>query len=51
MLPEEKLKEFADMALDFVENKIDETETQWDDAAFEPVIALLRKTFDIPDND
>jgi len=48
---EEVLRSFADMVLDFIENKVAETGTQVDDKLALPLCSLVRKTFDIPDND
>jgi hypothetical protein len=47
---EQKLKEGIDDVLDFAENRIEETETQWDDATIGQVIALIRTKFEIPDD-
>ncbi len=51
LLTKEQLKKFADMALDFVENAVQESENTIDDVTVLPMIARLRDTFDIPDND
>lgn len=51
MLTPEQLKEFADNALDFVENKVAESDSPLDDTIVLPIIEMIRKAFDIPDND
>lgn len=51
MLTKEQLKEFADMALDFVENAVQKSENPIDDIVVLPILQRLRDTFDIPDND
>jgi len=48
---EDTLKAFADMVLDFIENKVVVSETQIDDKLALPLCALVRRTFDIKDND
>jgi len=45
------LKSFADMTLDFVEDKVKGTKSPVDDAIIQPVCSMIRGTFDIPDND
>lgn len=45
----EQLKKFADMAFDFVEDAVKESDNPYDDALVLPVIERLRKAFDIPD--
>ena len=44
-------RKFADMVLDFVENKIEESGPEWDNAIILPLCNMIRETFDIPDND
>ena len=51
MLKPKDLKKAVDYILDFFEDKVAETETDIDDRIALPLIALLRKTFDIPDDD
>ena len=48
-LTTEQLKKFADMAFDFIEDAVKESDNPYDDATVLPVIARLRKAFDIPD--
>ena len=50
-LTKAQLREFADMALDFIEEKVQESENKVDDAIALPVLKRFRETFDIPDND
>jgi hypothetical protein len=50
-LTKEQLKEFVDMAFDFVEDAVQKSENPYDDAIVLPVIKKLRDAFDIPDND
>jgi len=51
LLTKEQVKSVLDQAFDAIENKIEETETKWDDRAFLPLIKALRSALDIPDND
>lgn len=44
-------KQFADMALDFVEDYVEKTPTSYDDAVVIPLCKTIRTAFDIPDND
>lgn len=48
-LTDEQLKTFADMAFDFIEDAVQESENTYDDALVLPVIRRLRDAFDIPD--
>jgi len=50
-LTTEQLKKFADMAFDFIEDAIQESENQYDDTLILPVIKRLRDAFNIPDDD
>jgi hypothetical protein len=50
-LTKEQLKEFADMAFDFVEDAVAKSENPYDDAVVLPIIKKIRDAFDIPDND
>ncbi len=45
------LKKWVDMALDMIEDKVAATPNKYDDLIVLPIIAICRKTFDIPDND
>jgi len=47
----DRLKEFVDMILDFVENIATDSSNKFDDSALLPICRLIRSTFDIPDND
>jgi len=51
MLSPELLKKFADMVLDFAENYVLGTASTIDDRIVLPICEMIRKTFDIPDND
>lgn len=51
LLTSEQLKKFADMALDFVEDAVQDSSNTIDDAVALPIIQRLRDTFNIPDND
>jgi hypothetical protein len=51
LFPKEMLKGFIDAGLDKVENMIDSTETQFDDALLEPLVNKIREVLDVPDND
>jgi len=51
MLTPELLKKFADMILDFAEEYVLGTASTVDDAIILPICELIRKTFDIPDDD
>ncbi len=50
-LTPELLKNFADMALDFVEDKVLGSKSKIDDMTVLPICKMIRMTFDIPDND
>jgi len=45
------LKSFADMVLDFVEDKVKGTKSPVDDTIILPICEMIRTAFDIPDND
>jgi hypothetical protein len=51
MLNPEVLKDVVDKLLDYVEEKIEDSETQIDDKLALPLIAMVREAFDIPDDD
>ena len=44
------LKSFADMVLDFVEDKVKGTKSPVDDAIILPICSMIRGAFDIPDD-
>ena len=50
-MSEENIKEFADMCLDFVENKVISSVNKVDDKLVLPACAIVRRVFDIPDED
>lgn len=50
-LSEGQLQEWADMALDYLEDKIQESETQVDDMIALPLLQLIRAAFNIEDGD
>jgi hypothetical protein len=51
ILTPDLLKKFADMTLDFIENYVAGTKSKIDDALILPLCDMIRKSFDIPDND
>jgi hypothetical protein len=51
MLTPDLLKKFADMTLDFIEDKVTGTKSTVDDAVVLPVCDMIRASFNIPDND
>lgn len=51
MLTPELLKDFADMALDFIEEKVAGSASTVDDRIVLPLCDQVRAAFDIPDND
>lgn len=51
MLSPDLMKSFADMLLDFVEDKVMATENTVDDKILLPICKMIRDAFDIPDND
>ena len=51
VITEDMLKDVADMILDFVEDKVKDSSNTLDDMTVLPVVAVIRKTFGIPDND
>ena len=51
MLTPELLKNFMDMVLDFIEDQVEGSASKVDDAIVLPLCALIRATFDVPDND
>lgn len=46
-LDEEKMKKLADVILDFVEDKVEESSTKWDDAVILPLCKMVRNAFGI----
>jgi len=48
---EEDEKQIWDKALDIVEILVESTPTKIDDFIVKPLIGILRRRFDIPDND
>ena len=47
----ETLKKYGDGLFDFIENAVRDSDTKWDDATVLPIVNMLRKVLDIPDND
>lgn len=45
------LKSFADMVLDFVEDKVKGSKSPVDDASILPVCEMIRTAFNVPDDD
>lgn len=50
-LPVEVVKRATDAFLDIVEDAVKKTENKIDDSFVLPICALIRKAFDVPDND
>jgi len=50
-LTEEQLKAWADMALDYLEDAVKESDTQVDDILVLPLIDLIRDAFGIEDGE
>jgi hypothetical protein len=48
---ESVLRKFADMVLDFIEDAVADSENEIDDTLVLPLCKMIRKTFNIPDND
>ena len=46
-----QLRKFADMAMDFVEDAVQDSTNKIDDVVVLPVLKRLRETFNIPDDD
>jgi hypothetical protein len=51
MLTPDLLKSFADMVLDFVEDKVEGSASTVDDAIVLPMCSMVRSAFNIPDDD
>ena len=51
MLSPELLKTAVDKILDIVEDAVAKSPNTVDDTVVLPLVAMIRKTFDIPDND
>jgi len=51
MLTPELMKSFADMALDFVEDRVKGSKSTVDDKLILPICDSIRVAFNIPDND
>ena len=51
ILTPDLLKDFIDMVLDFVEDKVKGTKSKVDDRILLPICEMIRTTFNIPDND
>ena len=51
MMSPELLKTFADKILDFIEDYVIGSKSEIDDRIVLPICDMIRKTFDIPDND
>ena len=51
VLTKDLLVKFADTVLDFVEDYVLGTKSEIDDALVLPLCDLIRKSFDVPDND
>jgi len=51
LLKQENIQVYGDRLFDFLEDAVTNSETTIDDVTVLPIIAALRKAFDIPDND
>lgn len=51
LLTPQNLQKYGDKFFDFVEDAVADSETKIDDLTVLPVIQLLRRTLNIPDND
>ena len=51
VLDEEAVKGFIDKGLDYLEDRIAASPTQWDDRIVLPIINHFREIMNIPDND
>lgn len=51
LLTQDQLKKFADMAMDFVEDAVQDSTNKVDDIVVLPILQRLRDTFNIPDDD
>lgn len=51
MLTPDQVKKVLDKAFDAVEEKVADSETQWDDVIVLPLLKALRDALDVPDND
>ena len=51
MLSPDLLKQFIDMVLDFVEDKVKGTQSTVDDAIVLPICNMIREAFNVPDDD
>ena len=51
LLEPEMLRGAVDKVLDYVEEKVKESGSKYDDVLVLPLIEMIRNTFDIPDND
>ena len=51
MLTPELMKNFLDLTLDFVEQKVQGTQSTVDDAVVLPICNMIRLSFDVPDDD
>jgi hypothetical protein len=49
-LTKDQIKEFLDHGLDWIEDKIEDSSTEWDDKLL-PAIKTLREAVNIPDDD
>ena len=47
----EQIRRFVDMAFDFVEDAVEDSDNPYDDVVVLPIIARMRAAFDIPDDD
>ena len=51
LLTPDQLRRFADMAMDFVEDAVQDSTNKIDDIVVLPILQRLRDTFNMPDDD
>lgn len=51
MLNPEQVKAVIDKAFDYVEDRVADSSTQWDDVIVLPILRALRNALNVPDND
>lgn len=50
-MSDDNLQEFADIVLDWVEDKVHSSPNKVDDKLVLPACAIVRRVFNVPDND
>lgn len=51
MLSPALLKDLMDKVLDFIEEKVEDSDTEIDDKVVIPLVNMIRESFNIPDGD